>query len=252
MPVATTETRMRPSSVVVERRAEDDVGVGIDFVADAVGGLVDFEQRHVHAAGDVDQHAARALHRDVVEQRVGDRGLGRLDGAAFRPRPSPVPIIALPISLITVRTSAKSRLIRPGMTIRSVTPRTPECSTSSASWKASAKVVFSLAMRNRFWFGMTISVSTYCCSSWMPASASLHAVRAFEVEGLGDHADGQDAVLARRAGDDRRRAGAGAAAHAGGDEHHVASLRDSSAISRALLRPRRGRHRDASRRRGPG
>ena len=42
------------------------------------------------------------------------------------PSASPVPIIALPISAMTVRMSAKSRLIRPGMTIRSVTPRTPE------------------------------------------------------------------------------------------------------------------------------
>ena len=37
--------------------------------------------------------------------------------------------------------------------------------------KASAKVVFSLAMRNRFWFGMTIRVSTQSCSSMMPGSA---------------------------------------------------------------------------------
>ena len=78
------------------------------------------------------------------------------------PEASPVPIIALPISVMTDRMSAKSRLIRPGMTIRSVTPRTPECSTSSAILKASAKVVFSLAIRNRFWFGMMIRVSTNC------------------------------------------------------------------------------------------
>ena len=48
-----------------------------------------------------------------------------------------------------------------------------------------------------------------------------HAAVAFQGEGLGDHADGQDARLAHRAGDHRRGAGAGAAAHAGGDEHHV-------------------------------
>ena len=66
------------------------------------------------------------------------------------PAPSPVPIIALPISPMTERMSAKSRLISPGMTIRSVTPRTPEYKTSSAILKASAKVVFSLATRNRF------------------------------------------------------------------------------------------------------
>ena len=57
------------------------------------------------------------------------------------------------------------------MTIRSVTPRTPEWSTSSAILKASAKVVRSLAMRNRFWFGMMINVSTNFCNSSIPASA---------------------------------------------------------------------------------
>ena len=49
----------------------------------------------------------------------------------------------------------------------------------------------------------------------------LHAALAFEVERLGDDADGEDALLARGPGDDRRSAGAGAAAHAGGDEAHV-------------------------------
>ena len=87
--------------------------------------------------------------------------------------------------------------------------------------KASAKVVLSLAMRKRFWFGMTISVSTCFCSSRMPASATPHAALALELERLGDDADGEDAGLARRARHDRRRAGAGAAAHAGGDEGHV-------------------------------
>ena len=70
--------------------------------------------------------------------------------ALFAPSASPVPIIALPISPITVRISAKSRLINPGIIIKSVTPRTPECKTSSARRKASANVVFSLAIRKRF------------------------------------------------------------------------------------------------------
>ena len=87
-------------------------------------------------------------------------GTGEATRARSSPDASPVPIIALPISVITVRTSAKSRLIRPGSTIRSVIERTPECSTWSAMAKASVKVVRSLAMRNRFWFGMTIRVST--------------------------------------------------------------------------------------------
>jgi hypothetical protein len=47
----------------------------------------------------------------------------------------------------------------------------------------------------------------------------------FEVERLGDHADGEDAELLGRLGDHGRGAGAGAAAHAGGDEDHVRPLR---------------------------
>src|SRR5258708_1659293 len=38
--------------------------------------------------------------------------------------------------------------------------------------KASAKVVFSFATRNRFWLGMMSSVSTTLCSSAMPCSAT--------------------------------------------------------------------------------
>ena len=44
----------------------------------------------------------------------------------FSPDASPVPIMALPISRITARTSAKSRLMRPSLTIRSVMQATPE------------------------------------------------------------------------------------------------------------------------------
>ena len=54
---------------------------------------------------------------------------------------------------------------------QAVTPRTPDCRTESAIRNASANVVFSFATRNRFWFGITISVSTYCCISAIPASA---------------------------------------------------------------------------------
>ena len=42
------------------------------------------------------------------------------------PEASPVPIIALPISRMMARTSAKSRLMRPSFTIKSVMQATPE------------------------------------------------------------------------------------------------------------------------------
>ena len=68
---------------------------------------------------------------------------------------------------------------------------------------------------------MTISVSTRLLQLVDAGFGDAHAAHALELEGLGDDADGEDAELARRAGDDRRRARAGAAAHAGGDEDHV-------------------------------
>ena len=46
--------------------------------------------------------------------------------ARFSPDASPVPIIALPISRMIARTSAKSRLMSPSFTIRSVMQATPE------------------------------------------------------------------------------------------------------------------------------
>ena len=49
-----------------------------------------------------------------------------------------------------------------------------------------------------------------------------HAALSLEIKGFCHHTDGEDAPLARGAGNHRRGAGACAAAHAGGDEHHVA------------------------------
>ena len=51
-----------------------------------------------------------------------------------------------------------------------------------------------------------------------------HLAAAFEVEGTGHHANGQNAHLARRLRHDRGGTGTGAAAHAGSDEQHVGAL----------------------------
>ena len=51
------------------------------------------------------------------------------------------------------------------------------------------------------------------------------------VNGRGDHGDGQRPLLMRRAGDDGARAGAGAAALATGHEDHVGTLDSASSMS---------------------
>ena len=82
------------------------------------------------------------------------RGLFKASSAALvallSPSDSPVPIMALPIPFITVSTSAKSKLIKPGLTIRSVTLCTPCFKTLFDKSNDSSNVVFSLAILNKF------------------------------------------------------------------------------------------------------
>jgi len=58
-------------------------------------------------------------------------------------------------------------------------------------------VVFSLATRNRFWFGMISRVSTTFSSFRDAGFGKAHAALAFEVEWLGDYTDGENAKLTR-------------------------------------------------------
>ena len=80
--------------------------------------------------------------------------------ALSSPLASPIPICAIPLSVITVCTSAKSRLISAGRLIRSVMPWTACCRTSSALRSASGIVVRRSTISSNLSFGMTISVST--------------------------------------------------------------------------------------------
>ena len=80
--------------------------------------------------------------------------------------------MAMPVSAITVFTSAKSTLIRPGRVISSAMPCTAPCSTWFAARNASSSVVSPPSTVSSFWFGIVISESTYLPSSPMPWSAS--------------------------------------------------------------------------------
>src|SRR5262245_2188909 len=60
----------------LEGRADDDVGILIDFLANTSGCFVDLVQREVLTASNRDQQTSGALHRGVVDQRVGYRSFG--------------------------------------------------------------------------------------------------------------------------------------------------------------------------------
>ena len=95
--------------------------------------------------------------------------------AAWRARPSPdawpMPMRAEPALFMIIFTSAKSVLMRPGVVMRSVMPCTPWSRTSSAILNAFSTEVFSLETVSNRSFGMTIWVSTFSFSFWMPCSA---------------------------------------------------------------------------------
>ena len=88
--------------------------------------------------------------------------------ALSSPLACPIPMWAIPLSTITVCTSAKSRLIRPGILIRSVIPCTACWSTSSAFFNASGMVVLLSTISSSLSFGMTIRVSTQLFNFSMP------------------------------------------------------------------------------------
>ena len=83
----------------------------------------------------------------------------------------------MPVSDITVRTSAKSTLIVPGMVMISAMPATAPRSTSLAALKASAIVTSAPRTSISLSFGMTISESTNWDSCSMPSWAMRTRLR---------------------------------------------------------------------------
>ncbi len=118
---------------------------------------------------------------------ASSNGLEMAERAAETARPSPLPcpmpMRALPASVITVRTSAKSVLMRPGVVMRVVIPCTPWRSTSSAILKALSTDVFASDTDSSRSLGITISVSTFSLSFWIPASACTERRRPSKANG---------------------------------------------------------------------
>ena len=97
--------------------------------------------------------------------------------ARSAPDPIPIPMSADPAPDITDLTSAKSRLIRPGVVINDVIPSTPWYSTWSAMRKASIIGMLGSATCSSRSLGTTINVSTAFLSSVIPRSACVARLR---------------------------------------------------------------------------
>src|SRR6266545_1833871 len=92
--------------------------------------------------------------------------------------------MAIPMPDMMVRTSAKSRLMRPGMRMRSEMPWTACWSTESATRNASTSDVPRSTTDSRRWFGIAINVSTTPRSMSCPVSACTMRLRPSNTNGL--------------------------------------------------------------------
>ena len=210
---------------VVDHRAEDDVRLGVGRLLHQRGRLVDLEQTQVGAAGDGQQHALRAVHGRLQQRRV-DRLARRPAPPGPRRATEPMPISALPAPDITDLTSAKSRLIRPGVVIRF----------GDALHTGEQHLIGRTECVHQGDAGVTELQQPVVRDDdqrvalvAQPLDAVLGLAGpppALEGERAGDDADGQSAKLAGDRRNHRRAAGAGAAALAGGDEDHVGPLED--------------------------
>ena len=140
------------------------------------------------------------------------------------PRALPMPISAVPAPCMTDFTSAKSRLISPGVVIRSVIPCTPDISTWSADLKASSTLTARSLIDSSLSLGMTMSVSTSARSSSMPVSAWRARRRPSNPKGRVTTPMVSAPMRTGDFGDNGGATGSCPATFAGGDEDHVGTL----------------------------
>ena len=123
-PVATMDTRMRPSkdgSIAEPNRMSASASTSLPMRLAACSTSIRVRSSPPEML--ISRPRAPCMDPDSSSGLLIAASAAR--NARSSPSASPVPIIALPFWIITVRTSAKSRLIRPLVIIKSVMPRTP-------------------------------------------------------------------------------------------------------------------------------
>src|SRR5579875_2018917 len=196
----------------VDHRAEDDIRLGVRR-------LVDLVQGQVGAAGDVEPHAARALHGDV-EQRAGDRRPGSVGGT------------------VVARAAAdghqrRARLGHDGLHIREVEVDQAGLGDQlrDALDALPQHIVHDhegglqrgplLDHLQQALVGDSDQGVDLVLQARQALLGNLATAGALEVERLGHHCHGQRTAALGDLSHHGGGAGAGPPAHAGGDEHHI-------------------------------
>ena len=206
------------------------------------GRLVDLEQAEVGAAGDREQHAVRAVDRRL-EQRAGDRHLGRRDRAVLaagradaHQRGAGVGHHRLDVGEVEVDQAGR------GDQVGDARDTLQQHLVGLLEGVEHAHVA--VGDRQQPVVGDHDEGVDLLAQRGDALLGLVGAAAALEGERAGDHADGQGAQRAGDAGDDRCATGAGATALAGGHEDHVGALEDLldllGVVVGGLARRRRG------------
>ena len=210
-------------------------GLVVHFLADAVGGLIDLEQRHVVAAGDVDQQAARAGHRGVFQQRVVDRRLGGADRAVLavgfagaHHRLAHLRHHRADIGEVEIDQARRHHQV--GDAAHAHVQHLVGHLEGLAPGGALVRHPEQVLVRDD---DQRVDVLL----QFVDARPRRRAARRLPSKSNGLVTTPTVRMLrsARHARDHRRRAGAGAAAHAGGDEHHVRAIQVAIQLVRRLF-----------------
>ena len=207
--------------LVIKGRSENNRGVGVNFLADAIGRFINLKQCHIHAAGDIDQNGMCTFHRGVVKQRIIDRRLGRLCGAAFAAGFASAHH-GLAHFAHHCANICKIQIDQPGLD-------------HQIGDAADALMQYRVGDMKRIGKGGAFIRQTEQVLIWdddqrvniglqfFNATLGLfHAALAFKFKRLGDHPNSQNAALAGGSGNHWCGSGAGATTHAGGNKDHVA------------------------------
>ena len=224
-----------PGQGRVQGRAEDQLGRGVDLLADVPDHLFDLVQGQVVAAGDVDEERPDLVEGHALQQGIAHGGAGGLDGpelalglADAHQRPAHVLDHDAHVGEVEVDQAGADDEVghRPHAVAQDPVGQSEGLGDGGLAVDHLEQVLVGDDQQ-----GIQMALQVLQTRFRHP-----HAPRALEGEGLGHDADGEQPRLAGGAGDHRGAAGAGAPAHAGGDEDQVEVLQGVEHLLQHFLR----------------
>ncbi len=208
-------------AIHVEDRTKVNLGVLVRGVVHDGGRLADFLDGQIRSAGDVHEHAARAVDGHILQQGAGDGLHGGFAGAAVAGSDAGAH-------------HGQTHLLHHGLHVGEIqidqTGHDDQIGDALHGVEQDFVGLGQHVHERRLLGGQGQQAvigdgddAVDDLAQLLDAALGLLLTAfALEKEGLGDHGHGQGTQVLGHLGDDRRRAGARSATHAGGDKNHVA------------------------------